>query len=146
MDELKSQTPGIDIYRHENIPKSQALHAMSEADWLLMLIPDKLAGYIPGKLYDYLSRRRTILVYGHEGETSRIVEKTHAGVVIAEGAINALNQILQRTDHQVSDNSDLQQFLGERSRRQQAKRLFQELDGLYDKPASACLNGDQAHH
>jgi len=87
----------INAFAHSNaielidqVPKAEVFDRMEESDGLLLISLPGLARYIPGKLYDYLSSTRPIVIYGHEGEVSAIVANLGAGMFVPEGDADAL--------------------------------------------------------
>lgn len=81
--------PGI-IERVPYVPHAQAIAEMTGADALLMVVGGSAttaatAGWLPGKLFEYLRARRPILVLGPPtGEAAAIVRGCAAGVTVDE--------------------------------------------------------------
>jgi len=91
--------PGIVALR-ELVPKHIAMQSMMYASALLLLNPEPLQRYRPGKLYDYVASGTPILVYGSGGEVERLITELGAGIVVPandpEGLCTAL-LALERT-------------------------------------------------
>lgn len=115
------------------VSKVEALQRMQNSDYLLMLCNQELASYIPGKLYDYLSRRVPVLAFGHEGEVSEILTNLNAGFFIAENNSQALLSSLAADPLNLRENEALDNWLYSRTRRHQAKSLFSELNSRLGK-------------
>ena len=78
--ELISAPDLADHIRHVgNLPRERALRLQREADSLLLLTAGSRTGEATGKLFEYLSARRPILVLGERTEAARIVLATGAG-------------------------------------------------------------------
>lgn len=68
-----------------HMAKSDVCSMMRASDGLLLLNPQSLSCYIPGKTYDYVASGRPILLYGEGGEMAAIVGERKAGVVVPAG-------------------------------------------------------------
>lgn len=83
----------------EYIPHDKALQLSADSAVLLLLInntPNAL-GIIPGKVFEYLASGRPILCIGpNEGDSSKIINETNAGIVVDfNDEINLQNAILK---------------------------------------------------
>lgn len=106
------------------VSKSEALTMMKESDYLLMLCGKTIAGYIQGKLYDYLSRRVPVIGYGFPGEVPSILQSNKAGFFIQDQDIDGLRNVLKGEVPNLFENDTLQAWLPTRTRAHQASRLF----------------------
>ncbi|MFQ3191553.1 MAG: glycosyltransferase involved in cell wall biosynthesis [Paraglaciecola sp.] len=131
----------LDAYIRENnlsfsllstaqVSKAGALQRMQNSDYLLMLCNQELATYIPGKLYDYLSRRVPIIAYGYYGEVSSILETLEAGRFVIDRDHQQLATALLQPMDSLLDNEVLDSWLQNRTRRNQARRMFEVLKDL----------------
>ncbi len=57
----------------DHVTKADAVARMREADALLLLVPAGFERYRPGKLFDYVAAGRPVLLYGVDGESSRVL-------------------------------------------------------------------------
>jgi glycosyltransferase involved in cell wall biosynthesis len=112
------------------VNKTKALELMRNSDYLLMLCGQKIAGYIQGKLYDYLSRGVPVIAFGHPGEVPSIITELDAGHFIADGDIEGLANALLGEKIHLSHNLELQSWLAKRTRQYQAKNMFELLNIL----------------
>jgi hypothetical protein len=131
----------LDAYIRENnlsfsllstaqVSKAEALQRMQNSDYLLMLCNQELATYIPGKLYDYLSRRVPIIAYGYHGEVSTILDTLEAGRFVSDRDHQQLATALLQPMNSLYDNEALDTWLQSRTRRNQAKLMFEVLKDL----------------
>ncbi len=120
----------LDVVDH--VPKSEADRRMREADLLLLIAVKDLERYLPGKLFEYVAARRPILVVGHPGEASRVVEALGIGRVIAGNAeVSTLEGLLEElTRDDVIPLSRVSDWLRAHERRVLAGKLFELLDTL----------------
>ncbi len=113
------------------VSKSDSIREMRNSSALLILSEPELARYIPGKLYDYLATDRPLLVYGHQGEVSSIVESLGAGFFVKAGDVNgmrtALEQLLKDRDARWSGD-ERKNWIKKHERKVNAKRFFDEID------------------
>jgi glycosyltransferase involved in cell wall biosynthesis len=65
-----------------NLPREQVLARQRQADSLLLLTAGNRRGEATGKLYEYLSAGRPILVLGDRTEAARIVADADAGLAV----------------------------------------------------------------
>jgi hypothetical protein len=77
-DAARLEAAGI-LTREESIPHRESLLAMSNADILLVLQPDTPL-QVPGKIYEYVSTGRPLLVIGGEGATAALVRRHALGL------------------------------------------------------------------
>ena len=64
------------------VPKMEANRMMRDADALLIFNEDRLARYLPGKLYDYLAAGPPILCLGESGEIADLIRKFDSGRIL----------------------------------------------------------------
>jgi glycosyltransferase involved in cell wall biosynthesis len=76
-------------------PKNIANALLRESDAVLLLTPDAMARYIPGKLFEYLASGKPVLVYGTAGEAAEIVTELGAGEFVPAGDSAALHKTLE---------------------------------------------------
>lgn len=115
------------------VNKTKALELMRKSDYLLMLCGQNIAGYIQGKLYDYLSRAVPVIAFGYPGEVPSIIKEFNAGHFIADDDINALSNALLDEKINLSQNLELQAWLAKRTRQYQAKKMFDYLTNVISK-------------
>lgn len=129
-DLIAQKNTAITIESVGLVKKSEALKLMDSSDYLLMMCNEELATYIPGKIYDYLSRKVPILAYGYPGEVSEILQQTHSGHFVNQGDTKAMFNALNMAPIDLTSNPRLDEFLLERTRKEQAKKLFELLSNL----------------
>lgn len=115
------------------IPRPDANRAMRDADILLLIAHPELQRYIPGKLYEYVASGRPILVYGHEGEASRLVQALGAGTFVREGDIPGLRRAILELDARVDAPAavaDRQRWLERHCRAALAGDLFDLVEAM----------------
>lgn len=61
------------------IAHSEVIDEMINADLLVLLIPEGRSDIIPGKLFEYLGSKNTILCLGPKGDAAQIIENCKAG-------------------------------------------------------------------
>jgi glycosyltransferase involved in cell wall biosynthesis len=66
-----------------HLSREQAIALQRAADVLLLLATGDHKSLVTGKLFEYLAARRPILAVAAGNEAARIVEETHAGLVVA---------------------------------------------------------------
>ena len=123
----------------DHIPKSEADRRMREADILLLIAVEQLERYIPGKLFEYVAARRPILLAGHPGEASRIIERLGVGSLVnpLDTAENFAGALQALADLRRSMPSSVSGWLAEHRRSHLASQLYGVLDGLigrFDEP------------
>jgi glycosyltransferase involved in cell wall biosynthesis len=79
-----------------NLPREEVLRRQREAGSLLLLTAGNRRGEATGKLYEYLSAGRPILVLGDRTEAARIVTDAGAGIVVAVDDPRAIAAALRR--------------------------------------------------
>jgi len=135
----KNIAKDIDNFRYpenlinvNSVSKNEAHMLMRKADALLILNNINLERYIPGKLYDYLSSKTPILVYGNVGEVADLVNYLQAGIVVREDK----NELEEALDHIVKckkilyDNKILDKWLVEHTRENLAGKIIKLMDKL----------------
>ncbi len=129
-----NRTPNGRLHLIPAVPKSQALAAMRSSDYLLMLIPEEMTSYLPIKLYDYLSQKKTVVAIGFPGEVSSVLEDTSAGVLIGHEQKHKLGAVLNDSISPLNTppKKPLGVFLSERTRHSQADRLYTLLNELLE--------------
>jgi glycosyltransferase involved in cell wall biosynthesis len=75
-------------------PRPVARALMRRSTAVVVLNPEKLARYLPGKVYDYIASNRPLLVYGEGGEVSALVRKLNVGIIVREGDREALRRAI----------------------------------------------------
>ncbi|MFY7913424.1 MAG: glycosyltransferase [Rubrivivax sp.] len=125
----------------DHLPKRQANQLMRTADVQLLIASKDLERYLPGKLFDYLAARRPILVFGADGEASKLVESLGMGCRVGDEAqpevlLSAL-QRLMRLDVRESEQK-LAEWLAGHRRDALARRAFEVFEDL--------LNSHDGHH
>lgn len=116
----------------DHMRKSDAVAWMRQSTALLLIAHPELERYLPGKLFDYVAARRPILVYGDEGEASRLIECLEIGVRCPPRDAKSLEAALlnlKRWDMSVS-RQRVSHWLGNHRRDRLASRMFDILDGL----------------
>lgn len=107
----------LDTFPHRDVlevlderPKPEALACMRDADALLMINEPRLSRYRPGKLYDYISMKTPVLVFGRGGEVDRVVSELGAGITVPDNdaallasAIGQLPALRRTLDHERID-------------------------------------------
>jgi glycosyltransferase involved in cell wall biosynthesis len=76
------------------VPLAEAVRQMRDADALLLFHDDRIARYLPGKLYEYLASGRPVIACNDHGESKRLVEALGAGWAIDCADASLLTQIL----------------------------------------------------
>lgn len=112
------------------VPKPTALNIMKNADGLILINEPRLNRYRPGKLYDYVSMRTPILVYGGGGEVEDIVTKLQIGIVVTTDKHEELHAALLRL-HKIKDNlhsSDIDVWLAKHTRSVLSERIVDLLE------------------
>jgi glycosyltransferase involved in cell wall biosynthesis len=79
---LAGLPPSMAEVMEERVPHAEAIREMRMAQTLLLLIGNEpgWVGHYPGKLFEYLAAGRPILAVGPEGDASRLLEASGAGV------------------------------------------------------------------
>ncbi len=122
----------LEVINH--VPKSEADQRMRATDILLLIAVRDLERYLPGKLFEYVAARRPILVVGHPGEASSVVQELGVGALVSadskapefEQALRSLCRLGNAMPNEVSG------WLAEHRRPQVAAGLFRMLDKLVD--------------
>lgn len=117
----------------DHLPKREANQLMTRADILVLIASRDLERYLPGKLFDYLAARRPILVFGAEGEASRLVEMLGMGYRVGndtgpEEFAATLHKLSQLQVQQ--REKTLEQWLQAHRRDVLARRAFGVLDSV----------------
>jgi glycosyltransferase involved in cell wall biosynthesis len=112
------------------VSKAEALNRMQSSDYLLMLCNEELSTYIPGKLYDYLSRKVPIIAYGYQGEVTEILNELNAGRFVYDQDEEQLAMALIEPTPDLFANPKLDDWLQNRTRKNQAKQMFALLNSL----------------
>lgn len=114
-----------------HIPQQQALEEISRSKVLLLLMNDtpNQKGIIPGKFFEYLASKRSILCLGNENsDLAKLIEKTASGVCIDRNNNEKIEKILnefliQKSFNELTINSN--NF--EKYSRKAAAKEFSEL-------------------
>lgn len=130
-DLIKQQKTTFTVESVGLVKKSEALKLMDSSDYLLMMCNAELATYIPGKIYDYLSRKVPILAYGYPGEVSRILESTNSGFFVKNDDHLGMSDALKDNVPELGNNSELESWLQQRTRKNQAHAFFNILSNHF---------------
>lgn len=121
------------------VSRPQANEAMRAASILLLIARKELERYLPGKLYEYVASGRPILVYGCEGEASRLVRDTDSGIYVREGDVEGLRHAILELAARPA-RGDLaeahRRWLEQHTRGALADRLFDVLETLVQRGGS----------
>lgn len=114
---------------------------MIESDSLLLVYTGPFGRYIPGKLYDYIAARRPILLYGIEGEATRIVRQLHAGLIVRPDETaeleQALDKLLMQSSAPEADATTREAWLRQHTRTAISQLVVETIDTvLYDHSPS----------
>jgi len=114
------------------LPKETADARMREFDALLVFATEDLARYFPGKLFEYIAARVPVLIFGHRGEASEVVEDIGAGLFVPEGDPAALLAAIEtlRAGRFALNTPAIDAWLAAHHRRALAERLFALLDDV----------------
>lgn len=132
-DLIKQNSTSITIESVGLVKKSEALKLMDSSDYLLMMCNAELATYIPGKIYDYLSRKVPILAYGYPGEVSTILENTNSGYFVESGDKLSMSKALTGKIPDLSNKPALDNWLKQRTRKNQATAMFKILSNHFSR-------------
>lgn len=120
------------------LPKEKADAMMRDFDALLLITTPAYKRYLTSKLYEYIAARVPVLVFGHRGEASDLVERIGAGLFVAEGdprgLFNAIEKL--RSGRFVIDTQAVDAWLAAHHRRPLAQRLFSLLDEVAGRPTA----------
>ena len=88
--QFEQQHPGV-IERRPYVPHQQALAEMMAADALLLVVGggqgDAVAGWLPGKIFEYLRAAKPVLLLGDEaGDAATLIRRHAQGWVVDEAA------------------------------------------------------------
>ncbi|MFQ3192690.1 MAG: glycosyltransferase involved in cell wall biosynthesis, partial [Paraglaciecola sp.] len=116
------------------LPRNEANSRMQSCSALLLFNPPELARYLPGKVFDYLSAGRPIIVHGNEGETAKLIRKLTAGYFVDTGSTESLAKILNQlpllSQHEnIANSVDLLRF----SRETLATQFYGILEQVADE-------------
>ena len=107
---------------------------MRQSDALLILAEPELERYRPGKLYDYIAAGPPVLVYGHSGEASELIERLGAGFFVPANDTDALEKTLDQICESISTfpnrSAEINEWLEQHTREALARRFFDILEGL----------------
>lgn len=115
------------------VTKPQAIQYMKSSTYLLMLCNKELSGYIPGKLYDYLSVKKPIIAYGNSGEVTEVLKQTNMGCHIINNDAVALGIALKSSNESKPPSDSLDKWLATRTRKYQASQMYKKLNTLRHK-------------
>ena len=119
----------------DQVAKSEAVRQMQAADALLLLADERLERYMPSKLFDYIAARRPILVFGHEGEATRVVRDLQVGVICrpsdGSAGLAAAIEALEHIDLNASEHK-VRVWLEAHRRDVLAKRFFDAIETIVD--------------
>jgi hypothetical protein len=136
-EKVKSEMIALDTNRimtFENfLPRNEANSRMQSCSALLLFNPPELARYLPGKVFDYLSACRPIIVHGNEGETSKLISKLSAGYFVNTGNTTLLQQTLNQLPLLLSnENTAAPDALELFSRKTLATQFYTILNNIVD--------------
>jgi glycosyltransferase involved in cell wall biosynthesis len=116
----------------DRVPKPVALKIMQDADGLLLINEPRLSRYRPGKLYDYISMRTPILVYGGGGEIEDVVEKLQAGAIVRNNDPGELRNALLKLKglKEKCQTSNIDAWLAEHTRTVLAEKFLDVLESI----------------
>jgi hypothetical protein len=114
----------------DQLSKTNAIDRMCRADGLLLLSDERLARYLPGKLFDYIASRVPILIYGAEGEATRVVKKLNAGYCCRDGDVAGLSLALRALRDRLPRSIESEEWLNGHRRDSLAGEFFQLLNSL----------------
>lgn len=114
----------------DHLNKQQAADMMKGSDVLLLIAVAELQRYLPGKLFDYVASNRPVLVFGHSGEASNIVEQTGAGVFCASGDSVGLGESLHMLSNYHGGKDRTLDWLQAHRRDRLTQDLFEICRGL----------------
>ena len=117
----------------ELVPLAEAVRQMRDADALLLFHDDRIARYLPGKLYEYLASGRPVIVCNDHGESKRLVETLGAGWAIDCADTSRLTQILASLMDRSANSMDgasRQAWLRRHTREALAKDVLDDLSTL----------------
>lgn len=124
--------PGL-IERIEQCPRSEADRLIRESDLLLLMMNEDMARYLPGKLFEYLSTDRPILVHGSGGEGPDLVRRLGAGFHAASGDTAALEAALDAVldaPRPRWSGAERRDWARRHTRREMARLFFERLTAL----------------
>lgn len=130
-----SQLVGL-IKRVGQLAKPAAMLEMQRSSALLLLNPENLRRYIPGKFFDYMASGTPILVYGRGGEVSEIVQETAAGIVVGSSCQElaaALRVFCCQAGDSNFNNARRQQWVQEHDRGKIAKALLKDIERFIEE-------------
>ena len=87
------------------VPHSEALRQMHEADLLLLFAPN-FSYQIPAKTFEYIAARRPILVLAEDGATADLIREVNAGLVVNQEDFEEIYQALKQFYHHYLNSSD----------------------------------------
>jgi glycosyltransferase involved in cell wall biosynthesis len=77
-----------------------SIRQLFESDVLLFLLPHEYGGWVPSKLYNYITVKKPILAIVPRGDASEIIKQTNTGICVdpmdIQGIRNAINDFLIR--------------------------------------------------
>ncbi len=117
------------------LPRREALALQRASEALLLLVPEaggRGRGVLSGKVFEYLAAERPILaLVPPRGEAAQLVQETGAGIVVdstdIEGAVNALQQLVDRHEERGADSWSLSREARERLSRRARSEEFLEV-------------------
>ncbi|MFZ4288415.1 hypothetical protein [Variovorax sp. HJSM1_2] len=116
----------------ESVPKTIALKIMQDSDGIILINEPRLHRYRPGKLYDYISMKTPILVYGSGGEVENLVSMLGAGFVLSENNDQELYAALMgiKEYKKSLDNSSIDSWLEKHKRSMLAGSFIDLLESV----------------
>lgn len=122
------------IERIDHVPQEEARRLMQESTILTLFVGHVFERYLPGKLFEYIASGTPILIFGAEGEASRLVERLGVGVRVADGDVDGLAQavieLAKRKRAGIPRSPEVQAWLDAHRRDRIAGDLFKLLEEL----------------
>lgn len=115
------------------VGKKEAIARMRGANALLLLAGRGMERYLPGKLFDYIAAKRPVIVFGAEGEASRLVERLGIGRLCQVSDVPALSAALEWARGVSASSARIERverWLDEHRRDVLAKRFFDVLSAV----------------
>jgi len=113
------------------VPKREANQIMRDADALLIFNEERLARYLPGKLYDYLAAGSPILCIGDAGEIADLVRRFESGMVLQWDSDTDLEQALDlliARKFSCTKRAELDAWLSAHTRQRMATEIMEKIN------------------
>jgi len=113
------------------VSKKQANQIMRDADALLILNEERLARYLPGKLYEYLAAGSPILCIGDSGEIADLIRQFGSGMVLQWDSDTdlerALDLLIERK-FSCTKQEELNTWLSDHTRQRMATEIMEKIN------------------